>query len=180
MKLLHNIGTYKHSNYNTRQQVEACQDQLSFDGIYLNVWENRDLLLKKNDPTVLFIMGNYVDQDNSFDLDNGLPLERYCNWNQLFQLRNEYGCVFGWHSWSHRDLTLLSDEEVLKEVSPLGYNPEIHSDFYKFMDFKYFAYPYGKVDERVEKIVRSVGYEDAFSVNRGHGGSFQRERSYLV
>lgn len=165
MKLLHNIShTILNSNYNTPHQINACDDRLSFDGVYISVWSHRHLLLERKETTILFIMGNYMGGDNSFD--QGMPREYYCDYWHILDLVTNYHCEVGFHSWSHRNLTLLSDEEVIKEVTPP-------------FPMKYFAYPYGNVDSRVEEIVRSVGYEDAWSVNQGHGGPFQRRREYL-
>lgn len=165
MLLLHNIGHRINSNYNSPEEIEATDEQLGFDGIYLNVWTHRHLLKKpRKGPTVLFVMGNTIGGDNSFDA--GMPRELYCDWNKIMDLVQNYGCELGWHTWSHRNLTELSDEEVRKEVRPP-------------IPMKWFAYPYGNVDERVEKIVREEGYEDAWSVVQGHGGPFQRKRPYL-
>lgn len=166
MRLLHNIGTFHHSNYNTREHVAACQEQLSFDGIYLNVWENRDLLLNRKEKTILFVMGNYIGEDNKFDMHNGLPFERYCNWYQLLTLERSYNCELAWHTYSHQDLTKLTDQEVLDEITPP-------------FPMRFLAYPYGAVNERVASLAASVGYEAAYSVNQGNGSPFQLNRRYL-
>jgi hypothetical protein len=47
-KLAHNIGTENHSNYNTIEQIVACNDPIGFDGIYKNVFENRQILQEKS------------------------------------------------------------------------------------------------------------------------------------
>jgi hypothetical protein len=167
MRLLHNVGTFNHSNYNTFEKIDSCQEQLSFDGVYLNVWDNRGLLLNRSKPTILFVMGDYVGGDNTFDAVNGVPFEQYCTWDQILELKRFYNCELGWHSWSHRDMTKLSDEDVIREaMAPFP--------------MKYFAYPYGNVDERVAGIVKSLGYEAAYSVHQGDGSQFQKNRLYLT
>lgn len=172
MKLLHNVGTFKHSNYNTREQIAACRDQLSFDGIYKNVWDNRDLLLGRDQPTLLFVMWGFIGKDNTFDIHHGLPLEKYCNWDHLFHLVRDYNCELASHSWRHRDLTLLSDDELKMELAI----PVIAGLTWPL---RYFAYPYGNVDDRVARFTKDSGYQDAWSVNQGNGGPFQRNRTYL-
>jgi polysaccharide deacetylase len=167
--LLHNIGPKQNSNYNTREELIALARsqpgaQLTFDGIYLNVWENRDLLKLFAKPPILFIMGNYIGGDNTFD--EPMPYEKYCGWDHILDLVTNYNCLLGWHTCSHQDLTTLGDREVLAECTPP-------------FQMEYFAYPYGNVDLRVEEIVRSIGYAEAFSVHQGHGGPFQRIRGYL-
>ncbi len=84
MKLLHNIGTEQHPNYNTREQVLSEHDDISFDGVYLNVYENQDVL--KGKSGILFVTGDYVGKDNQFDLPNVPKLETYCTWKQVEEL----------------------------------------------------------------------------------------------
>lgn len=165
MKLLHNIGTIKHPNYNTREQILACNESLGFDGIYLNVYENRDVLVGKD--VYLFVMGDYLGGDNSFDLKNVPKLEKYCSMEQIYELWKS-GCKLGWHTWSHRDLTTLSREEIMKEVTPIN---KMFGD--------YFAYPYGRYNDLVVECVKEAGYKEAWSVTQGDGGQFTRIRTYL-
>lgn len=167
MRLLHNVGNFPHSNYNTKEQVIRCNEPLSFDGIYESVYQNRDMLKWKPFKTILFVMWGYVGENNEFDaIPNNIPVESYCDWNELMELVMDYNCELASHSWTHRNMTELSDDEVRKELqSPIP--------------CRYFAYPYGNVDERVARLTREAGYQDAFSVNQGNGGPFQRNRSYL-
>lgn len=160
--LLHNIGELKHnSNYNRPEEVKNAEGLLTFDGVYRNVYENRNLLEGKE--VILFVMGNYVGKDNSFDA--GQPLEKLCDWNEIMELVYR-GTKLGWHSWSHRDLTTLSNDELLLEVTPP-------------FPMDYFAYPYGKFDWRVIEAVKDAGYKEAFSVTEGDDSQFQRLRRYL-
>jgi peptidoglycan/xylan/chitin deacetylase (PgdA/CDA1 family) len=174
MKLLHNVGTFKHSNYNTREQIAACKEQLSFDGVYLNVWENRDLLLNRKQPTILFVMWNYIGKDNMFDVvanNNKLPYEKYCDLVHLFDLEENYNCIIASHSWTHVNMTKMTDDAIRRELTTPGI---------AFKEGKrYFAYPYGDVDDRVARLVKEAGYDDAWSVHQGNGGPFQRNRTYL-
>ena len=109
-------------------------------------------------------MGDYVGKTNKFDI--GQPLERYCDWNQIMELVEIYNCRLGWHSWSHRDLTTLSEQEILKEVIP-----PIPMDV--------FAYPYGKFNDKVIEAVKIAGFKEAYSVTEGDGSEYQRLRAYL-
>lgn len=152
MKLAHNIGTHKHSNYNTREQILACNEPIGFDGIYLNVYENQDVL--KDKSGIMFVMGDFMGKDNSFDLAHVPALERYCTWEQVYELCAKYDFKLGWHTWSHRDLTKLSRDEIMKEVTPP-------------FPMKYFAYPYGTFNDLVIDCVKEVGFKEAHSVHQG-------------
>mgnify|MGYP003656598770 CR=1 FL=1 len=98
MQLIHNIGPEKHPNYNTREQILKCNKPLGFDGIYLNVYENQDVLEGKSG--IMFVMGDYLGKDNSFDLPNVPKLERYCTMEQVKELCEKYDFEIGWHTWS--------------------------------------------------------------------------------
>lgn len=164
MYLLHRIEQVKiNANYNTREEVARSSGPLSFDGIYKSVYANWDLL--RNRDVILFVMGNYVGGNNQFD--TGQPYADYCDWNEIMQMVTNMGCKLGWHSWSHADLTTLPDWQLAKEVTP---------------PFKmdYFAYPYGKFDDRVIEAVKNAGYKEAFAAGHlGDDSQWQRRRSYL-
>lgn len=164
MILLHNIGNKpKNSNYNTIEEVKNSTGPISFDGVYRNVYKNIEHI--KDRDVTLFVMGDYVGRDNSFDTK--MPLEDLCTWDEIMYMVYEYGFKLGWHTWSHRPLTKLSDIEILKEITPPFY-------------MKHFAYPYGKINDRVVELVMKAGYENAYCAgNHGDGTRFQLKRHYL-
>jgi len=160
--LLHNIGELSNRNYNSRGEILAANGVLTFDGVYRNVWENRDILQGRT--VILFVMGDHVGKDNSFD--RKMPLEKMASWDEIVDLCR-MGCRLGWHTWSHRDLRKLNDEELTKEVTPPW-------------PMDYFAYPYGRFDERVENAVRTAGFKNAYCAGKyGNGGQYQLRRRYL-
>jgi len=165
MALAHNVGGINHSNYNTRQQILDCTDPISFDGIYRNVYENQDIL--KNKSGIFFVMGNYVGKDNQFDLHNVPRLETYCTWEEINDMVFKYNFEIGWHTWSHPDLTTLSEEDILKEITP-----PIPMDT--------FAYPYGRYSDKVIELVKRVGYKKAFSVTQGATDINTRDYNYKI
>lgn len=153
-KLAHNIGDIPHSNYNTREQILSCNDPIGFDGIYRNVYENQDCLINKTG--IMFVMGNFLGKDNSFDLAHVPKLEEYCTLDEVNELCDNYDFELGWHTWSHRDLTKLSEDEIMYEITPP-----------KNMICRYFAYPYGTYNDLVIDCVKRLNYDTAFSVTQG-------------
>jgi hypothetical protein len=165
MILLHNIGDEKHSNYNTREQIMACGEMLSFDGVYRSVYENRDLLMDR--PFFMFVGGDTIGKDNAFDLANVPKLEQFCTMEELEELAHSYLGILAWHTWTHRDLTTLSEDEIRGELErPSGFAP-------------YIAYPYGKFNDTVIRIAKEMGYIRGYSVTEGDNSQFQILRSYL-
>lgn len=150
MRLAHSFGEHPHPNYNTYDEIVQCLEPIGFDGIYYNVYENRELLKEKD--VTLFVMGDYVGKDNSFD--DGAPLpEKYCDWNEIMELVKD-GAKLGWHTWSHPDLTTLTYEEIVKEVTPP-------------FPMEYFAYPYGRYSDAIIQAVKDAGFKKAWSVTQG-------------
>lgn len=167
MIICHRIGPRLTSNWNTAQEILACNEPLSFDGCYTEILANTDVLVGKD--ITLFPMGAFAGKDNSWDFTEAFG--RFCTWNEVKWLQVRLNAHMGYHSWSHPDLTLLSDDEAYREIVP----PDIPG-----LKFTVFAYPHGKVDDRIAALVRAAGYQDAYAAgNHGNGGLFQRRRSYL-
>lgn len=170
-KLLHNIGTIQHINYNTREQVMNAEGLLTFDGVYKNVYENRDIL--QNKKGIFFFVENLLGKDNSFEKDVVPQIEQYCTLDELVELMH---CCphfdLGFHSRSHKSLKeymLLDQSAQLDEMSPstplkkyllnaLGEDGRI----------KHYAYPYGQFNLIAMNNAILLGYETAFSVTQGN------------
>lgn len=160
MILLHAIGNDEHSNVNTREEIINAKGILTFDGVYKSVYQNKDIVK----DAILFVMGDYVGKTNCFDKDRHY-YEEFCTWAEIETLVKENNCELGWHTWSHRDLTKLSDKELEHEITPP-------------IPMRHFAYPYGIYDERVLKAVK-YKYEKAYSVTKGGFSDYAIIREYI-
>lgn len=160
MYLCHNIGEKRNSNYNTPDEIMA-NNNLAFDGVYLNVWEHREILRNKN--VTLFVMGDFVGKDNTFDYPS--HYEKYCDWNQIMDLVNQ-GAKLGWHTWTHRDLTKMERCDIIREITPPFPMEEL-------------SYPHGLFNDLVIECAKEVGFKRAWSVTQGDGSAYQLNRPYL-
>ena len=165
MRLAHNIGTEEHSNYHTREQILACEEPIGFDGVYRNVYENQDVL--QNKSGIMFVMGNFMGKDNEFDLEYVPKLEQYCTLSEVKQLCALYDFQIGWHTWSHRDLTNLSDREIIQEITAP-------------FPTKLLRYPHGNYNDRVVELVKQAGYEKAYSVTQGVQNELAHDAQYKI
>lgn len=169
--LVHTIGYHpRNKNYTPPENLTAIPAErslLTFDGVYQSVYNNRKLWsywfwLRR---PILFVTGNYVGGDNSFEAENKQidewMFERYCTWDEIIEMKNVVD--IGWHTWSHRDLTQLSLDEIVREITPP-------------FPMKYFAYPYGRFNDKVLQAVEAAGYKEAFGVADGDDTRFQRTR----
>lgn len=168
MKVFHHIGESPSTdpriaaNYNNIDQILSTTGPISFDGVYESVWDNRDAL--KDRDVYLFITGNYVGKDNSFD--TGMPLVRFLDWERLNQLENNYGFILGWHTWSHPDLTKLAEDEISREITAP-------------YPMSYFAYPYGTFNETTKRLLKQAGYKKAWSTTQGNIDQYSLYRGYV-
>lgn len=164
-RLAHNIGDENHSNYNSRQEILDCSEPILFDGIYRNVYENRDVLIGKSG--ILFVMGDYVGKDNVFDLPNVPLLEKYCSWTELYELTSNFDFKLGWHTWSHPDLTKLNKHQIMRELKA-PFETEL------------FAYPYGRFNDLVIECVKEAGYKYAYSVTQGSRNEHEKDYNFKI
>lgn len=74
-----------------------------------------------------------------------------------------HGFSFHSHSRNHADLTVLGDAELQAQVR--GSRQDLEDLLGAAVDA--FAYPYGRMDDRVRSAVEAAGYRIAFSVRSG-------------
>lgn len=84
------------------------------------------------------------------------------DWDELRRLRDE-GVMFGSHSLTHRRLTGLPPEEVVREAaaSRAAIDRELEQTVSAF------AYPYGDHDVAIQHLVGACGYEQGFTCQPG-------------
>ncbi len=164
MFLCHRIGPRLNSNFNRLDEILAADGPISFDGIYTELLQYIPQLQAK--PQIyLFFSGAHVGRDNRFD--RGQPFGQFCDWPEIRHLVQKLNAKLGYHSLTHRDLTAMSDEDVVKEITPPF-----------SMDF--FAYPHGRVDARVARLVKNAGYKAAWAAGpHGDGSQYQLKRWYI-
>lgn len=123
---------------------------ITFDGVYKDILKYAAPILKKlNYPFELFITGNYIGKDNSFDSSE--PLEYFANEQELKQLMN-LGGRLQWHTNSHRkfDSNLsLNDVEYECQIPKNILNLDINKN-----GFKWFAYPHGELTSDKISIIK--------------------------
>lgn len=78
--------------------------------------------------------------------------------DQVLEMR-EAGVAFGSHSWAHRNLTLLSDEECERD---LRQSRELLEDLLG-EPVRFLAYPRGDQDERVRRLSERAGFSHGFA-----------------
>lgn len=166
MILLHQIGERINSNFNTLEEILACDEPLSFDGIYESVYKNYKAL--KGKDITFFVSGKYVGSDNSFDVHTGQPLSNFCTLDQIHEMRDYLGAKLGYHGWAHLRCHRLTEAEIRAEIA----KPE-------WMVTDTFAWPYGDCNDLTTKVAKEMGYKEAWSVMQGDDSQYQKRRKFL-
>lgn len=166
MKVLHQIGDRAlGGNFNSLEEILAYNGPISFDGVYMSVYENYKAL--KGKDITFFFSGKYLGEDNSFDV--GQPLSYFCNLLQIEEMAKYLGAKIAYHGWAHLRCTDLSSSEIRQEIRPLGQYAQS------------LAWPYGDVDDRCVRIAKELGYHEAWSVYPKGDDSdpFKKNRYFL-
>jgi peptidoglycan/xylan/chitin deacetylase (PgdA/CDA1 family) len=128
---------------------------ITFDDGYADNYVNAYPILKKYGFTAtIFLITDFIGAD-----------ERFLTWEQVREMHKN-GFVFGSHTASHQPLTKLRPQDAAAELAGsareierrLGARP------------RYFAYPTGAYNLKVEELVRQAGYRAAFTVRYGQVG----------
>jgi len=127
---------------------------ITFDDGYYSVYQNAYPILKKHRfPAAVFITTGNVQKQMSL---NRVKL-RMLGWNEIKEISNN-GVTIGAHTITHPDLEQIDLETAKKEISES--KEEIEKNIGR--DVRYFASPYGKENEEIVNLIRSMGFDYAF------------------
>lgn len=131
--------------------IEGSGCLLTFDDGHLSDYEIVfPMLLKQNLKATFFIVIDNIGKKN------------YLSWSQILEMQ-QYGMAFGSHSLSHKDMTKLSNENVIKEFK----QSKLILEEKLGILISSFSYPYGKCNYSLHKIGLSSGYSFLCTSNHG-------------
>ncbi len=139
---------------------------LTFDDGYENFLKYAYPLLQKYQlPATVFIPAKLIDQYNSWDYDanSEYPYLKIMSLEELRSLDPEL-IEIGSHTSNHLRLSLLDDEQLVEEIVE---SKKILENLLQ-RDIKYFAYPYGELndfDERAVRLISESNYNAALSTH---------------
>ena len=128
---------------------------ITFDDGYVDNYTIAYPILRKyGHKAVFFLIAGYINND-----------PRFMNWQQVKEMSNN-GMIMQSHTVHHVNLTKLSPEDALKELTES--KEIIQREVGK--PVRYLAYPTGATDKATVQLVRKAGYRGAFSVRFGEAG----------
>ena len=143
---------------------------VTFDDAYRSVLGALPTLRRLDLPATIFVATGFADA-------GGHPLDvpelaaaaaaqpdelATMSWDELRVVAQD-GAEIGSHTVSHAHLPRLSDTELDRELGEARTRVEDELG----RRCRFFAYPYGEHDERVQHAVRRAGYEAAFALSAG-------------
>lgn len=143
---------------------------VTFDDAYRSVHDALPTLRRLGLPATIFVSTGFAD-------DGGRPLAvpelaadaaaqpeelATMTWDEVRAIADD-GVEIGSHTVSHPHLPRLSDAELDRELRQSRARVEERLG----RRCRFFAYPYGEHDERVQDAVRRAGYEAAFALAAG-------------
>ena len=148
---------------------------ITFDGVYENVYQYALPILKSfGYPFELFVVGDTIGQDNTFD-QAVEPPARFADRETLAKLIQGGGRL-QWHSKTHSDLVKEGDPD--KQLKELQVPDELRA-----LDpegFGWFGYPYGNHDDALIELTRKHFNGALSCVNGNNHDPFQFNRIIAV
>lgn len=122
---------------------------ITFDDGYGDFYTDAYPIIKKYKiPATVFMSTGLVNRPN------------YLTYTQVKEILQNGLVEFGSHSWSHKNLTQISDKELDEEIV---YGKKYFEDMFG-VKLSYFAYPYGAYNQKVEDAIKKAGFTLAMSM----------------
>lgn len=138
---------------------------LTFDDGFRGVFEHALPILEPLGwPFTVFLVSDLIGGEDRWTQRSNPAGKTYALLDvSEIRAMQQRGCSFHSHSRSHADLPTLDDADLAEQ---LGGSRHALSELLGH-DVSYFAYPFGRLDDRVEAATRRAGYRAAFSTQPG-------------
>jgi peptidoglycan/xylan/chitin deacetylase (PgdA/CDA1 family) len=137
---------------------------ITFDDGYRNNAEQALPVLKEfGFRGVISLVGDRTLTTNLWDAHKGIPAGDLMSREEILAVDAEGVVEFASHSYGHKSLPGLNDEQLEEEL--VGSKLQLESLLGHPVTL--FTYPYGDLNERVKQAVQRAGYRCAFAVHSG-------------
>jgi peptidoglycan/xylan/chitin deacetylase (PgdA/CDA1 family) len=113
-------------------------------------------------PAVTFVVAGMIGHPGAWQSSFSGPSRRLCNAEELDALTRK-GVELGGHSMTHPDLSRVTGAALEHEISGCAAALEALG----LPRPRFFAFPYGRHNESVRRVVREAGFVAAFSTHPG-------------
>ena len=144
-------------------RCDGNQFAITFDDGYQSVYEHAyPAMVERHMTGTVYVVSGAIGGINEWDSRAGDTREPMMSTAQVREM-SDAGFEIGAHTVSHPRLTLISDDQLEREIVDSKHALEdiIGREVVSF------AYPYGDRDERVIEAVKAAGYKYAVSTRLG-------------
>jgi len=142
---------------------------ITFDDGYFDNYTNGFPILRKYAfSATIFLVSDFVGKRTSWGTGGQKLL---MDWSHIREM-SKSGICFQSHTCTHPDLTVLTDESVVREL--LGSQKTIEDAL--GVPVCHLTYPYGRYNERIMQLAKDTGYVAAYTDHFSHGGKFCQAR----
>jgi peptidoglycan/xylan/chitin deacetylase (PgdA/CDA1 family) len=129
-----------------------------FEDNYINAFP---ILKKYNIKATIYLVPN--QSTNHWEKENTSSLSNLLNKHQILEMQGSGLIEFGAHTLSHLNLSKIDEYQLKEEIFKSKEEVEKLTE----VDCEAFAYPYGKFDDKIVKVVKLAAYKNATVVKRG-------------
>lgn len=140
---------------NISQLNDDGEISINFDDSYQCIYRNAfPILQEMNIPATFFVITDYIGRKNMWDVKLSKDRAKHLDDLQIKELIR-YGWELGSHTRSHRCLTLLARDELIKEIKLS--KEELENRF--GVKVRSLSVPFGRLNQRVIELALEFGYE---------------------
>lgn len=152
---------------------------ITFDDGFKCVYQHAYPLLRGfGFKATIFVVSDFVGRESYWDVNIGWMRSSHLNWDEIIEMK-EGGFEIGSHTCSHPDLTILSSEELIRELK--GSKEAIEDKINQEVNF--LSLPFGRYNKRVLRFAQKSGYLGVCDLNpdRSYDGYvIGRKGVYLI
>lgn len=128
---------------------------ITFDDSYKSIFKYAFPILQKYGfIATIFVISEYVGKKNIWDINLAGKIDWHLSWDEIRDLKN-WGWEIGSHTATHPDLTKLTHNELVKELSSSKYQLEKQLG----IPVNLISYPFNRFNNYVIKLTKELGYK---------------------
>jgi peptidoglycan/xylan/chitin deacetylase (PgdA/CDA1 family) len=145
------------------ENVSGKVTAITFDDGFQDTFDQACPILKEFDlPATFFVISSLMGDSNRWMQRAGYPAAQLIDWKQARQLTAD-GFSIGSHTATHPILPEIDAASVASEIRDSKRCIEDQLS----IAIRFFAYPYGRFDQRERDLVEACGYQAACSTRAG-------------